>query len=102
MKSKEGEAASRRTGGGDSTSYVVTQTEEERGFSLPSLGSEDIKRQKNVLSHMYNMHATNAHNMPTIAGMRRIAYWVKNKNCWPDPCRTLPESVSNPCVAMLV
>mmetsp|Transcript_34671 Transcript_34671/g.86212 ORF Transcript_34671/g.86212 Transcript_34671/m.86212 type:complete len:305 (+) Transcript_34671:451-1365(+) len=92
MKSKDGEAAA-KLGSGSSTAYVVTQTEEERGFSLPSLGSEDIKRQKTVLSHMYNMRATKAHNMPTIAGMRRIAYWVKNENCWPDPARVSLDSM---------
>ncbi|KAL1525240.1 hypothetical protein AB1Y20_020107 [Prymnesium parvum] len=92
MKSKEGEKAS-RLGGESSTAFVVTQTEEERGFSLPSLGAEDIKRQKTVLSHMYNMRATKAHNMPTLAGMRRIAYWVKNENCWPDPARVSLESM---------
>lgn len=92
LKEKDGDAAASKHGN-NTTSYVVTQTEEERGFTLPAFGEDEIKKQKNVLGHMYNMRGTKPHNMPTLAGMRKIAYWVKNETCWPDPGRVSLESM---------
>ncbi|KAL1500140.1 hypothetical protein AB1Y20_012811 [Prymnesium parvum] len=38
-----------REGAFGSTSYVVTQTEEERGFSLVTFGGDEVKRQRTVM-----------------------------------------------------
>ncbi|KAL1511769.1 hypothetical protein AB1Y20_005055 [Prymnesium parvum] len=80
-------------GGPGVTSYVVTQTEEERGFTLPAFDADEIKRQKGVLVQMYNIQSTRAHCMPSLAGMKKIAYWVRNEGCWPDPARVSLESM---------
>ncbi|KAL1515108.1 hypothetical protein AB1Y20_004171 [Prymnesium parvum] len=43
---------------------------------------------------MYNLRAVSrAHYLPTLAGMKKIAYWVKNENCWPDPGRVSLDSM---------
>jgi hypothetical protein len=75
----------------DSTSYVVTQSEEERGFTIPSYDSDDVNRNRAVLQKMMNLRLR-PFSLPSIGGFKKIAYWVKREVCWPDPAR-VPLSV---------
>ena len=68
------------------TSYVVTQTEDERNFTLPAFGGDDMRDQRKVLKEMYNLRPTD-HELPTLSQLKKIGYWVKSANCWPDPSR---------------
>ena len=74
------------------TSYVVTQTEEERGFTVPSYDADDVKRQLKVLSRMFNLRIR-AHGLPSMGGMKKQAFWVQKENCWPDPARVPLETM---------
>lgn len=88
-REREVEASSSAT-----TSYVVSQSEEERGYSLTTYELNEVKRQKGVLIQMYNLHSASREGwLPTHAGMKRIAYWVKNEGCWPDPSRVSLDSM---------
>ena len=77
-------------GGGDGgdgrTSYLVTQSEEERSYSLPSYDADDVARQKMVLAQMYNIRVR-VNDLPGIGVIKKAAYWVKKELCWPDPTR---------------
>lgn len=65
---------------------MVTQTEEERGFTLPTYSADDVKRQKKNVQLMSNVRVR-AHGLPALASMKKVAYWVKTESAWPDPRR---------------
>jgi hypothetical protein len=69
------DSASRST-----TQFVVTQSEEERSFTVPTYGNDDVKRQKAVVASLYNKRLR-AHYLPTVAQMKRIVYWYKVEGC---------------------
>ena len=66
------------------TSFVVTQTEEERGSTLTSLTIDDVKKKYKEVSRLYNIrmrqHEKIKHSM-----MKRVGHWVKNEGSFPDP-----------------
>ena len=78
--------------GGTTTSYVVTQTEEERGLTVPTYNADDVSGQKALLVRMYN-HRMREHELATLPSMKRIVYWVKKEGSWPHPDRVSLESM---------
>lgn len=73
------------------TSYVVTQTEEERGFSIPDLSNEDVKDKSALVEKMCG-RKLRPHDIGSLPACKKVGYWVLEEHCWPDPKR-VPLSV---------
>ena len=85
----EAATAGAGTGGDDPhsvTNYVVTQTEEERGYTVPSYDADDVRRQKAVIDKMHNLKMR-PHELPTLGQLKKIRYWVVNETATADPTR---------------
>ena len=78
--------------GSSTTSYVVTQTEEERGLTVPTYNADDVSGQKALLVRMYN-HRMREHELATLPSMKKIVYRVKKEGSWPHPDRVSLESM---------
>ena len=75
-----------RAGDGGNVNYVVTQSEEERGFTVPDYGNDTVKKQKELVAAIYNLVIRPSH-LPGTGGMKKVAYWVTKEGVWPDPVR---------------
>lgn len=80
------------TSAGGLTSYVVTQTEEERSFTLPTWDNANTTNGRNVLIVLHNIRLR-PHKLPTLAGMRKVAFWPRNEGCFPDPSKVNLETM---------
>ena len=89
----EDEAGSTASSGSKNgvTSYVVTQTEEERGFSIPDLSNEDVKDKSALVEKMCG-RKLRPHDIGSLPACKKVGYWVLEEHCWPDPKR-VPLSV---------
>ena len=65
------------------TSYVVTQSEEDRAYSYSAYTIEDSTRLRGVLVKLHNMKVRPFYT-PKIGSMKNLAYWLKVEFCWPD------------------
>jgi hypothetical protein len=70
----------------NNTSYVVTQSEEERAFSLPTYTIEEASKQRAVLVKLHNLRVR-PFLTPSIGALKNLGYWLKVEMCWPDPHR---------------
>jgi hypothetical protein len=90
-KPVEGAAA---TGGAN---YIVTQTEEERGFSLQTYDAEESKKCKGVLLKLHNIKLL-PHECATQPVQKKCAYWARNEGCFADPSKVpLSAFRQRPC-----
>ena len=64
--------------------YIVTQTEEERGFSLQTYDSEESKKCKAILLRLHNIKLL-PHEMASQPVQKKCAYWARNEGCFADP-----------------
>ena len=72
------------------TSYVVTQSEEDRAFSFEGYTMADTTRLRDVLVKLHNIKVRPFYT-PKIGVMKNIAYWLKVEFCWPDKNRLKME-----------
>ena len=70
----------------NNTSYVVTQSEEERAFSLTTYTIEEATKQRGVLVKLHNLRVR-PFLTPSIGALKNLGYWLKVEMCWPDPHR---------------
>jgi len=78
MKMPPLSSASGGSSTGSTTSYVVSQSEEERGFSVPTYSLDEVKSQSGVLVTMYNAKLT-PNSLPSVAKMKKVCYWVRQE-----------------------
>jgi hypothetical protein len=64
--------------------YIVTQTEEERGFSLQSYDAEEAKTFKGLLLRLHNIKLL-PHECASQPTQKKCAYWARNEGCFADP-----------------
>ena len=76
-------------GGDDKTSYVVTQTEEERGMTMPRFNNDDVTKALTLLKSMYNMRVRK-HQLSSLKDFKKVAYYT-NEYTWPDPTKVTLE-----------
>jgi hypothetical protein len=77
-------------GGNGQSTYVFTENEEERSFTMLHYDQGTVKAQEEVLLKMYYIELR-PFEKPAHAQLKKTAYRVKNEGCWPDSER-LPLS----------
>ena len=78
------------TNGNGQSTYVFTENEEERSFTMLHYDQGTVKAQEEILLKMYFIELR-PFEKPGHAQLKKTAYWVKNEGCWPDAER-LPLS----------
>ena len=73
----------KKDGTGD-TKYIVTQTEEERGFSLQAYDAEESKKGQAKLLKLHNIRLL-PHECAAQPQQKKCAYWARNEGCFADP-----------------
>jgi hypothetical protein len=77
--------------------YIVTQTEEERGFSLQSYDAEEAKRCKGIFLRLHNIKLL-PHECASQPVQKKCAYWTRNEGCFADPSKVpLSAFRQKPC-----
>ena len=77
--------------------YIVTQTEEERGFSLQSYDFEESKKCKGVLLRLHNIKLL-THECASQPVQKKCAYWARSEGCFADPNKVpLSSFRQRPC-----
>ena len=64
--------------------YVVTQTEDERGQTLSGYDMSELKAQRKALYKLCMLKIW-SHELPKLSLMKRVGYWVKEEGCVPNP-----------------
>ena len=78
------------TNGNGQSTYVFTENEEERSFTMLHYDHGTVKAQEEVLNKMYYIELR-PFEKPGHAQLKKTAYWVKTEGSWPDSER-LPLS----------
>ena len=78
------------TNGNGQSTYVFTENEEERSFTMLHYDQGTVKAQEEILLKMYFIELR-PFEKPGHAQLKKTTYWVKNEGCWPDAER-LPLS----------
>ena len=89
-RAEGGKPTANPNGGNGQSTYVFTENEEERSFTMLHYDQGMVKAQEEVLLKMYYIELR-PFEKPGHAQLKKTAYWVKNEGCWPDAER-LPLS----------
>jgi hypothetical protein len=80
-------------GAGEGPAYITTMSEEERGYSIPTYNTEEMKGQMLVLNRMYNVRLR-PYEVGSVGALKKLMYWVKVEWSFPDPvCSRMPARV---------
>ena len=66
--------------------YILTQSEEERNYSVQSLDTTEMKELCKTVAAMQNIRLR-GHELGTVSNLKKVMYWTKIEGTTPDPDR---------------
>ena len=79
--------ASKTNGGGNRDGNTVyMEKEEDRQYSKADFGMQELNLCKEVMEEMYD-YEVSPHELGELKALKKVAHWVMNEQCMPDPDR---------------
>ena len=66
--------------------YILTQSEEERNYSVQTMDTTEMKELCKTLAGMQNIRLL-GHELGTVSKLKKVMYWTKIEGTTPDPDR---------------